>query len=54
MRLLFLCLLLLPALALATPASADTKKTCPSGQREVVSKDGKVVCFATYASRGGS
>jgi hypothetical protein len=54
MRSVVLGLLLLPALVLAPPASADIKKPCPAGQREVVSKDGKVVCIAAYASRGGS
>jgi hypothetical protein len=54
MRSVVLGLLLLPALVLAPPASADIKKPCPAGQREMVSKDGKAVCIAAYASRGGS
>jgi hypothetical protein len=53
MRQLTVSLLLVSALVLATtPTSADIKKPCPAGQREVVSRDGKIVCFATYASRG--
>jgi hypothetical protein len=52
MRPIVLSLLLASALVLATPTSAEIKKPCPAGQREVVSKDGKVVCIATYASTG--
>ena len=54
MRDMVFSLLLLSALVLATPTSAEIKKPCPAGQREAVSKDGKIMCFATYASRGGS
>jgi hypothetical protein len=51
MRYMGVGLLLLFALVLATPTSADIKKPCPAGQSEVIAKDGKILCVATYATR---